>query len=122
MGTYVLTFWSDGLWWRLIEDSDCIGHAISVWGDGRWVQQGVIWQTMEPLRTFTWTTDLAGQRFIQVDRALLPLKFRVSSLHILLSSHRDGWLAVRFSSRSLEQKRTYVEKKDNYEEIFNHHQ
>lgn len=22
MGTYVLTFWSDGLWWELIKDGD----------------------------------------------------------------------------------------------------
>lgn len=34
--------------------------------------------------------------------ALLPLKSRLSTLHSLLSSHRDAWLAVRFSSRSLE--------------------
>lgn len=33
--------------------------------------------------------------------ALLPLKSRLSSLHSLLSSPREGWLAVRFSSRSL---------------------
>lgn len=41
--------------------------------------------------------------------ALLPLKSRLSSLYSLLFSHRDGWLAVRFSSRSLqheEQKRS----------------
>lgn len=34
--------------------------------------------------------------------ALLTLKSRLSSLHSLLSSPRDGWLAVRFSSRSLQ--------------------
>lgn len=40
-----------------------------------------------------------------VVRALLPLKSRLSSLHSLLSSHRDGWLVVCFSSRSLRRQR-----------------
>lgn len=42
-----------------------------------------------------------SSRLSSVVMALLPLKSRLSSLHSLLSSPRDGRLAVRFSSRSL---------------------
>lgn len=50
--------------------------------------------------------------------ALLPLKSRLSSLHSLLSSPRDGWLVVRFSSRSLQYARVWMGSKEkrNYHE------
>lgn len=41
---------------------------------------------------------------ISVVMALPPLKSRLSWLHSLLSSHKDGRLAVCFSSRSLKSK------------------
>lgn len=46
-----------------------------------------------------------SSKLSSVVRALLALKSRLSSLHSLLSSQRDGWLAVRFSSRSLQEGR-----------------
>lgn len=42
-----------------------------------------------------------SSRLSSVVMALLPLKSKLSWLHSLLSSHKEGWLAVRFSSRSL---------------------
>lgn len=53
------------------------------------------------VRRLNWLAS-DSSRLSSVVMALLPLKSRLSSLHSLLSSPREGWLAVRFSSRSLQ--------------------
>ncbi len=63
---------------------------------------GRLWRASGPsLGRLNWLARDSSM-LSSVVMALLPLKSRLSSLHSLLSSHRDGWLAVCFSSRSLQ--------------------